>query len=174
MHFQVGQSVVHPAHGAGEIVEIETLERKEGQTLYYVIQFVRNRLTMHVPSNRVSEIGMRKVMNRDRFRRVLDTLSDIPGQLPRNFKKRRQMLDEMLSSGLPVKVAEAVRDLTWRRREKHLTKSDSEMLSRGRDLLVTEIALAGEKEVGEAERIVNEAIAEAMEATEATALPEAA
>lgn len=168
MQFSIGQSVVHPAHGAGEIVDIEEMELVSGFKKYYVIEFIGKRLTMRVPMQRVEDLGMREVMSRKRYHKVLKTLRSLPGQLPKNFKERRHTVAGMINSGLPVKLAEAIRELTWRRRESHLTKSDSELLLEGRERLIAEMALATEVELTQARYEIDEALSESIGAKEST------
>jgi CarD family transcriptional regulator len=168
VQFSIGQSVVHPAHGAGEIVDIEEMELVSGFKKYYVIEFIGKRLTMRVPVKRVEDLGMRKVMSYKRYQKVIKTLRSLPGQLPKNFKERRHKVAEMINSGLPVKIAEAIRELTWRRRESHLTKSDTELLLEGRERLIAEMALAADVELIKASHEVDEALSESVEAKEST------
>ncbi|MCB0113148.1 MAG: CarD family transcriptional regulator [Caldilineaceae bacterium] len=164
MQFAVGENVVHPSHGAGQIIDIEKQELVSGFHQYYVIEFAGKRLTIRVPERRVKDLGMRNVMSQKRYETVLNTLRSLPGQLPKNFKERRQVVAEMINSGVPKRIAEAVRDLTWRRRAAHLTKADSEQLSEGRERLIAEMSLARECEMAEARLEIDEALSTAVAA----------
>ncbi len=166
MLFSVGENVVHPSHGAGQIVGIEKQELVSGFHQYYVIEFVGKRLTIRVPERRVADLGMRNVMSSTRYQAVLSTLRSLPGQLPKNFKERRQVVSEMINSGVPKRIAEAVRDLTWRRRAAHLTKSDSELLGEGRERLIAEMSLSKECNIAEARFELDDALSEAVAAKE--------
>jgi len=55
-------------------------------------------------------------------------------------------------------VAEAVRDLTWRRRNKRLTQKDEDLLTRGREFLAAEIALATDTQVIDAQATIEDAL----------------
>ncbi|MCL4831378.1 MAG: hypothetical protein KJZ86_03020 [Caldilineaceae bacterium] len=167
MDFAIGQDVVHPAHGPGTIVDIEESELVAGYHRFYVIEFVRNRLTVRLPVERVSEIGVRKVMSQARYQRVLSTLRALPEQLQSDFKSRRYRVNELLHSGRPGQIAAAVRDLTWRKFEKHLTKADADQLSKGRQMLAAEVAMSNNEDVHEAERAIREAVAESVAAQQA-------
>lgn len=167
MEFAIGQNIVHPAHGAGEIVDIEEMELVSGFNKYYVIEFIGKRLVMRVPTQRVEELGMREVMSKKRFQRVLKVLRDIEGKLPKNFKERRRMVADLINSGLPAKIAEAVRELTWRRKAAHLTKSDMELLSEGRERLIAEIALAIDTDLSEARQRIDDVLSEAVQSKSA-------
>lgn len=169
MEYIVGENVVHPAHGAGTIVDIQEREIIEGLTRYYVIEFGEKNLTVSVPVRRTDEIGIRTVMTEAKFDQVIDTLSRRPGQLPKDYKERRAVLAKLIQSGRPVKVAEALRELTWRREDKHLTVADTRMLDQARTMLVTEMSLATDSEPLAIESAINEALLEAIAKRQATA-----
>lgn len=150
MQYEVGEIVVHPAHGTGEIVALEEQEVVEGYTKYCVIFFPENKLKIRIPMLRIEDVGLRDVMSSSTYSQILDTLGREPQQLPQDFKERREMLQEIVSSGYPIKVAKAIRELTWRSYSKPLNRSDAEMLSEARHRLIQEMALAtgqGDKEI---------------------------
>ena len=145
MSFMIGQSVIHPAHGAGTIVGFEEKELVKGFQRYFVIEFIRNRLTVHLPERRIEQIGVRPVMSARRISGVMETLESIPVDLPDEFRLRRALIDKQIHSGYPNQIAAAVRDLTWRSSAKYLTEADREALEEARALLITETALALEQ-----------------------------
>ena len=163
MKYSIGESVVHPAHGAGEIVKVEEQELVSGFKRYYVIEFLAKRLTMRVPIRKTDDLGIRAVMNGARLEQVFKTLRKLPTELPSNFKQRRQHVENLIRSGYPTKIAEAVRELSWRRKDAHLTKADSDLLSQGRELLSTEIALTLGCDVVEAQQRMDVAVAESID-----------
>ncbi len=167
MDFAIGQNIVHPAHGPGTIVDIEENELIKGYHRFYVIEFAHSRLTVRLPVERVGEIGVREVMSQARYERVLSTLRALPEQMQSDFKSRRYRVNELLHSGRPREIATAVRDLTWRKFEKHLTKADADQLSKGRQMLAAEVAMSNNKDVNEADRTIREAVAESIAAQQA-------
>ncbi|MDX1521772.1 MAG: CarD family transcriptional regulator, partial [Anaerolineae bacterium] len=78
MEFAVGDQVVHPKHGAGEIVGVEQLELVEGFENYYVIEMEEKRLTVRVPFRKMEALNIRPVMSPSRLQKVLNTLHDAP------------------------------------------------------------------------------------------------
>ena len=167
MGFMIGQSVIHPAHGAGKIVGIQEEELVKGYQSYYVIEFARNRLTVHVPVRRVDDIGVRPIMSAGRISGVMAILESLPIDLPDEFRLRRAAVDKQIHSGYPKQIAAAVRDLTWRNAVKYLTEADKEALSEARMLLITETALALDQENEQTEESVDAALVRAVEARQA-------
>ncbi len=175
MGFIIGQSVIHPSHGAGKIVAFQEKELVKGFQRYYVIEFIHNRLTVHVPVRRIEQIGVRPVMSAARISGVIETLELHPLDLPDEFRLRRNDIDKQIHSGYPKRIAAAVRDLTWRETARYLTEADNEALAEARALLITEVALALEQTWELAELRVDDAIARgisARQAAEARALEE--
>ncbi len=162
MGFIIGQSVIHPSHGAGTIVAFQEKELVKGFQRYYVIEFIHNRLTVHVPAPRIEQIGVRPVMPVARIAGVMETLESHPVDLPDEFRLRRNEIDKQIHSGYPKQVAAAVRDLLWREAAKYLTEADKEALAEARALLITELALALDQTWEHTEQSVDDAIAQAI------------
>jgi RNA polymerase-interacting CarD/CdnL/TRCF family regulator len=113
-------------------------------------------------------MGVRMAISSAKVSRVLDTLRSAPDPLDDNFEERQRGLLAKLDTGHVVEAAEVVRDLTWRRGQSHLTKKDSEYLSRGRQWLAAEMALVTDEEISDATRAIDQALADGMESAAAT------
>lgn len=159
MEFSVGDKVVHPIHGPGHITGLERLNLVEGFERYYVIEVSDRGLTVHVPIRTAEELGLRPVMSPVRLDQVLDTLSGRPRLLSEDYRVRQARARERLEAGAPLRIAEIVRDLTWHERRAYLTKADSDLLARGRDLLAAEIALVTGAEFTDARQKIEAALA---------------
>jgi CarD family transcriptional regulator len=162
MDYTIGQTIIHPAHGPGEIVGIEHHEFVEGFKRYYVIRFADKQLTVRVPFRRIENVGLREVMSSARLQQVMATLRGLPNQLPKDFKARRKKLEALIFSGAPIKVAEAVRELTWRRVDKSLNIEDKRLLEHGRELLIQEMALVTNDDPLQIQTEIDEALATAV------------
>ncbi len=164
MEFNVGQHIVHPAHGAGTVVGVQEQELVEGYQQYYVVSFTDKRLTVRVPQKRITDLGLRRVMATSKCKEVYGVLRETPRQLPSNFKERRREVEKLIHSGKPLKVAEALRELSWRREEKPLNKADSELLTQANGMLVQEMSLATGEDRTDVEKRISEVIDESMQA----------
>lgn len=173
MDFGVGEHVVHPAHGTGEIVKIEEQELATGFSQYYVVSFPDKRLTVRIPLDRSEDLGLREIIGRKRVTEVMATLKELPESLPSDFKARRQLLENWINTGRPVKLAQAVRDLSWRRTEKRLNKADTELFDRAHRRLLQEMALALGQGIQETEARIMRALSTGRDALREEA-PEAA
>jgi CarD family transcriptional regulator len=168
MEYAVGQNIIHPAHGAGEVVDIENQELVEGFKKYYVIRFADKRLTVRVPFSHSEDAGLRDPISQEKIKQVLTTLRQLPKKLPKDYKKRRKQIEDKIFSGVPVQIAEAVRELTWRRSHKNLGIADQRLLDQGRELLIQELTIATDSDAGEIQQKIDASLAEALESTEDT------
>jgi CarD family transcriptional regulator len=122
----------------------------DGFKHYYVIKVVDTRATAYIPIRKMDELGVRPAMSSRKLIQVLGTLRSVPTTLSNDYKERQKRVQEKLGTGLPVLVAETVRDLTWRRKRRYLTTRDTALLNRGRERLAAEMALATNVDVLEA------------------------
>lgn len=162
MQFAVGDKVVHPHHGPGQITGIEHKEFMHGKEHYYVIDIPAQGLTLHIPKHRMEEIGVRPAMRKAQIRQMLDVLRSRPNELPPDHKERQEQILEKLQTGQPSDLAEAVRDLAWYQKMSHLTKRDTDYMDRGRKLLAAEMALVADTEIADANEIIEATLNDAL------------
>jgi CarD family transcriptional regulator len=159
MQYSIGDKVVHPYHGPGQITAIERKEFMDEAQRYYVIDIPIQGLTVYVPRRKADRIGIRPAMSRARLSRVMDTLQSEASTLPDDHKERQERVWEKLRTSRPIQTAEVVRDLVWRERQGHLTKKDSEYLKRGQELLAAEMALIVDGEISDANERIESTLA---------------
>jgi CarD family transcriptional regulator len=163
MAFKVGDKVVHPHYGAGQITGIVVQELADGVEPCYMIKIPEQGLTLYVPVETAKELGLRPVMSKTHLRRVLRTLRDEASPLPEDFKERQEQIGEALKTGETIQIAEAVRDLTWHKHHVRVTKRDQDLLDRGRDMLASEMALASDTDISDVSATLDEALAATQE-----------
>lgn len=166
MQFSIGDKVVHPHRGPGRIIDVERQEFLAEAKRYYVIDMPGSTLTVRIPVRKVDEVGLRPAMTREKLDRVLDILHDRPRRLPVDHKERQESVRIKIQTARPIPMAEAVRDLTWRGRSAHLTKTDTELLKLVQDFLAAEMALASDIEVSEANETIESVLADTMDVLE--------
>ena len=67
INFKTGDMAVHPAHGVGEVQDIEEKDFGGGKkTACYVIKIRDTGLKVMIPTEAVQRVGLRPVMNRFR------------------------------------------------------------------------------------------------------------
>ena len=54
--FKIGETVVYPKHGVGEVVKIETMEVASIKTNFYVVKMEQSKLTIRVPTDKLEQL----------------------------------------------------------------------------------------------------------------------
>ena len=148
--FNVGDLVCYPMHGVGMIESIEE-QQVLGQTAqYYVLRFVMGRMTAMVPVAGAEAVGLRALSDAAVCERVLDYLADgACGEGSDNWNQRYRGSLDKLREGNIFSVADVVKCLNRREREKGLSAGERKMLATARQVLLAEIATACGKEESE-------------------------
>ena len=159
MTFKVGETVVYPHHGAALIEAIETRMVKGEARPYLRLKVAQGDLTLMVPTDKVEYVGVRDVVGQDGLDRVFEVLRAPHTEEPTNWSRRYKANLEKLASGDVIKVAEVVRDLWRREKERGLSAGEKRMLGKARQILVSELALAENTNADKAETILDEVLA---------------
>jgi CarD family transcriptional regulator len=160
MTFSIGETVVYPNHGTAVIEDIENRQIKGEDRLYLVLRIIgQNDLVVRVPANNLDLVGVRDVVDQEGLERVFDVLREQHTEEPSNWSRRFKANMEKLHSGNVIKVAEVVRDLWRRDRDKGLSAGEKRMLAKARSILLAEVALAEQIDDEKAEILLDEVLA---------------
>ena len=160
MTFNVGETVVYPNHGAAVIEDLETRTIKGEEKLYLVLRIIgQNDLVVRVPAANLDLVGVRDVVDEKGLKKVFEVLRQPHTEEPANWSRRYKANLEKLHSGNVLKVAEVVRDLWRRERDRGLSAGEKRMLAKARQILVSELALAEKVDEERAEQILEEVLA---------------
>ena len=170
MVFKTGDAVFHPVRGAGVVTGIESRKWDGKKRRYYTIKLLGHPGTkVMVPANTAEEIGLRHAMSQTKLKKVWRVLRDDPRKLPKDHKDRYAVIEEKLHTGDTFEVAEAVRDMAWRRKQVgKLTTKGKRIYEEALMLLAGEIAAVQEIEMEEAEGQVYARLQERLAPTLAT------
>src|SRR3954449_12665537 len=159
MVFTVGETVVYPHHGAAVIEEVKTRTIKGEDKIYLVLKIAQGDLTIEVPADNLDLVGVRDVVGQEGLDRVFEVLRAPHTEEPTNWSRRYKANLEKLASGDVIKVAEVVRDLWRRERDRGLSAGEKRMLAKARQILVSELALAEKTNEDKAEALLDEVLA---------------
>jgi CarD family transcriptional regulator len=146
--FRIGDKAVYPAHGVGEVTDIQTRSLGGKERSFYILKVLENGMKIMVPIETAAAAGLRPVISRKDAKKVLDILkSDDVAVKTQPWNRRYREYMEMLKSGSPFEVAKVLRDLYRLKADKDLSFGERRLLDTARSLLVTELTLAlGKKE----------------------------
>lgn len=155
--FNIGDKVVYPMHGAGTI---EGVEEKNilGETQAYYIIKMPGEVKVMVPTSKAEGIGVREVIDNETAGKVFKVLETDSTEMSMNWNKRyRDNMDKM-KSGDAYEIADVVRNLSFKQKEKGLSTGEKKMLLNARQILVSELTLAQNTNKDEMEETIDEAI----------------
>jgi CarD family transcriptional regulator len=146
--FKIGDMAVYPAHGVGEVTDIQTRSLGGKERSFYILRVVENGMKIMVPVETAAAAGLRPLISRKDAKKVLEILkSDDIAVKTQPWNRRYREYMEMLKSGSPFEVAKVLRDLFRLKSDKDLSFGERRLLDTARSLLVTELALSlGKKE----------------------------
>jgi CarD family transcriptional regulator, regulator of rRNA transcription len=138
--FKTGEYIVYPAHGVGQIVAIEEQEVAGATLELFVISFVKDKMTLRVPTAKVVAVGMRKLAEGGVVKRALETLKGRARVKRTMWSRRAQEYEAKINSGDIVAIAEVVRDLFRSESQPEQSYSERQLYEAALDRLSREIA----------------------------------
>ncbi len=160
MTYRVGDTVVYPHHGAAVIEKCEKRTLKGEERDYLVLRLTYGDLTLMVPADATDEVGLRDVVSKREVDEVFEVLSRRDGTMPTNWSRRFKANYEKLKSGDIFQVAEVVRNLALRERDKGLSAGEKRMLTKSKQILVSELSAAIRKSDDETEALIDQKLSE--------------
>jgi len=156
--FNVGDKVVYPHHGAAIIKSLEEKEFQGEKKQYYILRLAYGDLTLMVPADNCDEVGIRDIIARDELDKVFKVLKSKECRMPTNWSRRFKTHVEKLRSGDIYQVAEVVRNLARREAEKGLSAGEKRMLTKARQILISEMTFAANVDVEEAGKMLDKVL----------------
>mgnify|MGYP001852218367 CR=1 FL=1 len=155
--FNVGDKVVYPMHGAGTIDAIEEKNILGEKHNYYIIK-MPGEVKVMVPTDKAEEVGVRNIIGKEEAAKVMSVLGENETEMSQNWNKRyRDNMDKMKSGDI-YEVADVVRNLSFKQKEKGLSTGEKKMLNNAKQILVSELVLAEHASQEEVEKLVENKI----------------
>jgi CarD family transcriptional regulator len=138
--FKTNEFIVYPSHGVGQIIAIEEQEVAGAKLELFVINFVKDKMTLRVPTAKIAAVGMRKLAEAPVIRRALETLKGRARIKRTMWSRRAQEYEAKINSGDIVAIAEVVRDLYRSEQQPEQSYSERQLYEAALDRLSREIA----------------------------------
>ena len=139
--FKANEFVVYPAHGVGQILAIEEQEIAGAKLELFVINFMKDKMTLRVPTAKVANVGMRKLSDPALVKKALETLKGRARVKRTMWSRRAQEYEAKINSGDIVAIAEVVRDLYRSESQPEQSYSERQLYEAALDRLSREIAV---------------------------------
>ncbi len=152
--FRPNEFVVYPAHGVGKIVSIEEREIAGMQLELFVISFEKDKMTLRVPTDKATAVGMRSLSSPDIVSKALATLKGKARVKRAMWSRRAQEYEQKINSGDLLAIAEVVRDLHRADDQREQSYSERQLYEAALERLTREVAaVSGIDEAGAAKRV---------------------
>jgi CarD family transcriptional regulator len=138
--FKTGEFIVYPAHGVGQIVSIDEQEVAGFKLELFVIHFIKDKMTLRVPTSKVASVGMRKLADSDLMKKALNTLTGRARIKRTMWSRRAQEYEAKINSGDLVAIAEVVRDLYRSDAQPEQSYSERQLYEAALDRMARELA----------------------------------
>jgi CarD family transcriptional regulator len=152
--FQVDQKVVYPSQGVGVIKSIDQKKFKDTKVLYYTIYLEVTDMTIMVPVDKASGLGIRSTVSRDEASKALELISEDYEPIPSDWKLRYQMNLDLLKKGSIRDIVAIVRSLYHRSKVKELPIMERKLYDSALKLLQDEISISLRKPKEEVETMI--------------------
>ena len=154
--YLIGDKVVHPMHGAGIIEEI-TEERLGGKlSNYYVFRMLVSGLVLKLPVENCSVIGIRALNTISQIEEVIQHIPALEVDTTTNWNRRYRENLERIKSGELMKVAQVIKSLMWRDKQRGLSNGERKMLHNAKQILLSEIMMVCNITYADAEKNLNQ------------------
>ena len=155
--FNVGDKIVYPMHGAGTIDAIEEKDILGEKQSYYILK-MPGEVKVMVPTAKAEEVGVRNIIDKESAEKVIGILEKDETAMDKNWNKRYRDNMEKMKSGDIYEVADVVRNLSFKQKEKGLSTGEKKMLNNAKQILVSELVLAEHASQEEVEQLVENKI----------------
>ncbi len=152
--FKTGEHVVYPAHGVGQIIDIEEQEVAGFALELFVINFEKDKMTLRVPVPKIISVGMRKLSSTSLVEKALKTVQGRARVKRTMWSRRAQEYDAKINSGSLIQVSEVVRDLFRSENQPEQSYSERQLYEAALERMARELAVVNKLSDTEAVNLI--------------------
>ncbi len=141
LDYSIGDHIVYPSHGVGEVTSIQKYEIAEEKLEMYNVIFEKEKMTLKIPTEKAKEIGIRKVSSKANLKKTLEILNGKAKIRRTMWSRRAQEYESKINSGNLNELTEVVRDLFRNSSQPEQSYSERQLYESARDRLAREVAV---------------------------------
>ena len=124
---------------------------------YYIIK-MPGEVKVMVPTSKAEDIGVRNIISKESAAKVFNVLENDSTEMSSNWNKRYRDNMEKMKSGDIYEIADIVRNLSFKQKDKGLSTAEKKMLTNAKQILVSELALTQATTTEQMENVINDKI----------------
>lgn len=136
---EIGDRIVYPMHGAGEVTEIEENEVGGVTKSYYIMQLPMGNLKLMLPVDKIEEIGLREIIDKSQLDSVKKVLGGESDDASGSWNKRYHATLDRLKSGDILEVAAVARNLSRQNVKRKISSGEARLMELSRQILISEL-----------------------------------
>lgn len=141
--FKIGEKVVYPAHGVGQIESIRNQAFSGSDTKFYMLRILDTDMKIMIPVDTAQSVGLRKVIDKQMVTRVYKVLRQKKVEIDQQtWNRRYREYTEKIKTGSILEIATVLRDLFLLKGDKELSFGERKVMDTARNLLVKELSIA--------------------------------
>ena len=156
--FNTHEYIVYPAHGVGQIVSIDKHEVSGIEMEMFVISFEKDKMTLRIPIEKASSIGLRSVSSPELILKAMETLKGRARVKRAMWSRRAQEYEQKINSGDLIAIAEVVRDLHRNDEQREQSYSERQLYEAALERLTRELAVVDGVEESAAQAKVDQVL----------------
>ncbi|MBO6289172.1 MAG: CarD family transcriptional regulator [Alphaproteobacteria bacterium] len=159
LSFNTGEYVVYPTQGVGKVSDItkQTIAGSELELL--VVNFDKDKMTLRIPTNKISNVGLRKISDEKTMQEAFETLKG-KAKVRKTMWSRRQIeYSNKINSGNPVAIAEVIRDLYRSENLADQSYSERQIYEQAVERLASEVSIYSNCSMDEANNKLTDILA---------------
>ena len=142
---KIGDRIVYPMHGAGEVVGIEENEVGGVVSSYYVLSLSMGNLKLMLPVDKIEEIGLRDIIKKSQLHAVAEVLSGRAERMVGSWNKRFHATVDRMKTGDILEVAAVARNLSRQHKKRKISSGERRLMDLARQILISELVYVLEK-----------------------------
>jgi CarD family transcriptional regulator len=139
--FEIGNYVVCPGHGVGQVSNIEVKELGGEELSFYIIKIISNGMTVMVPCD--NKLGVRELIGDQDVTDVFELLNEHDVKVDNStWNRRHREYLAKVKTGSLLEIADVLRSLFLLKVSKKLSFGERKMMDQCKELIVKEIAIS--------------------------------
>mgnify|MGYP002737357484 CR=1 FL=1 len=159
---KIGEQILYPMHGAGEVTDISTKDFYGEDIEYATLEIKSSGMVLQFPVKNAETLKIRPIAEKERFLNALTGKIDNHYMDSSNWNKRYQAILEKMKMGAPEDMAEVLINLKAQDSEKSLSSGERQLFHQALEIVASELMISADMSYDEAQTLIQEELEEVL------------